>query len=55
MICNRSMEGTNRNITINHICDRIDIGYTVYDLNPDNGEFEVNMKQKKNAISRMDK
>ncbi|CAM4838878.1 unnamed protein product, partial [Rotaria magnacalcarata] len=41
MICNRSISGTNRNITLNHICDRIDIGYTVYDLNPDNGELEA--------------
>ncbi|CAF3458292.1 unnamed protein product [Rotaria socialis] len=41
MICNRSIGGTNRNITLNHICDRIDIGYTVYDLNPDNGELEA--------------
>ncbi|CAF0726875.1 unnamed protein product [Rotaria sordida] len=41
MICNRSIEGTNRNITMNHICDRIDIGYAVYDMNPENGELEA--------------
>lgn len=26
---------------MNHLCDRIDIGYAVYDLNPDTGELEV--------------
>ena len=41
IICNRSIEGTNRNITMNHICDRIDIGYAIYDLNPDDDELEV--------------
>jgi hypothetical protein len=41
MICNRSIEGANKNITMNHICDRVDIGYSVYDMNPDNGELEV--------------
>ena len=41
MVCNRSIEGVNKNITMNHICDRVDIGYAVYDLNPDNGELEV--------------
>ncbi len=41
MICNRSIEGANKNITMNHICDRIDIGYAVYDMNPDSGELEV--------------
>jgi len=43
MICNRSIEGANRNITMNHICDRIDIGYAVYDMNPDTGELEVKL------------
>ncbi len=42
MICNRSIEGANKNITMNQICDRIDIGYTVYDMDPDTGELEVN-------------
>jgi hypothetical protein len=41
MICNRSIEGATRTITMNHICDRVDIGYAVYDMNPDNGELEV--------------
>ena len=41
MICNRSIEGAYKNITMNHICDRIDIGYAIYDLDPDNGELEV--------------
>jgi len=41
MICNRSIEGANRNITMNQICDRIDIGYAIYDMDPDNGELEV--------------
>jgi hypothetical protein len=41
MICNRSIEGANKNITMNQICDRIDIGYTVYDMDPDSGELEV--------------
>ena len=41
MICNRSIEGVNKNITMNRICDRIDIGYSVYDLDPETGEFEV--------------
>ena len=41
MICNRTIEGANRNITMNQICDRIDTGYAVYDMNPDSGEFEV--------------
>ncbi len=41
MICNRSIEGANKNITMNQICDRIDIGYTVYDMEPDTGELEV--------------
>lgn len=41
MICNRSIEGANKNITMNHICDRIDIGYSVYDLDPDTGELEA--------------
>lgn len=41
MICNRSIEGANKNITMNHICDRIDIGYAVYDMDPDTGELEV--------------
>lgn len=41
MICNRSIEGFNKNITINQICDRIDIGYTVFDLDPDTGELQV--------------
>ena len=41
MICNRTIEGANRNITMNQICDRIDTGYAVYDMNPDRGEFEV--------------
>jgi hypothetical protein len=43
MICNRSIEGAYRNITLNHICDRIDIGYAVYDLDPDSGELEVSI------------
>ena len=47
MICNRSIEGANKNITMNHICDRVDIGYSVYDLDPDTGELEVNLFQKK--------
>ncbi len=42
MICNRSIEGANKNITMNQICDRIDIGYAIYDMDPDTGEFEVN-------------
>jgi hypothetical protein len=41
MICNRSIEGANKNITMNHICDRVDIGYAVYDMDPDTGELEV--------------
>ncbi|CAF1276151.1 unnamed protein product [Rotaria sp. Silwood1] len=41
IICNRSIEGVNKNITMNHICDRIDIGYTIFDMNPDTGEFEA--------------
>ncbi|CAF0987530.1 unnamed protein product [Adineta steineri] len=41
MICNRSIEGANKNITMNQICDRIDIGYTVYDMDPDTGELEA--------------
>lgn len=41
MICNRSIEGAYKNITMNHICDRIDIGYAIYDLDPDTGELEV--------------
>jgi hypothetical protein len=41
MICNRSIQGAYKNITMNHICDRIDIGYAVYDMDPDNGELEV--------------
>jgi hypothetical protein len=41
MICNRSIEGVNKNITMNSICDRVDIGYSVYDMNPDTGELEV--------------
>jgi hypothetical protein len=41
MICNRSIEGATRTITMNHICDRVDIGYAVYDMNPDNGELEA--------------
>jgi hypothetical protein len=48
MICNRSIEGANKNITMNHICDRIDIGYTVYDMDPDSGELEVHHKDKYN-------
>ncbi|CAF1082671.1 unnamed protein product [Didymodactylos carnosus] len=39
-ICNRTIEGVNKNITINALCDRIDIGYAVYDMDPDTGEFE---------------
>lgn len=41
LICNRTIEGANRNITMNHICDRIDIGYAIYDLDPDSGDLEV--------------
>jgi hypothetical protein len=41
MICNRSIEGANKNITMNQICDRIDIGYSVHDMDPDTGELEV--------------
>ena len=41
MICNRSIEGANKNITMNSICDRIDIGYTIYDMDPETGEMEV--------------
>ncbi|CAF0852137.1 unnamed protein product [Adineta steineri] len=41
MICNRSIEGANKNITMNHICDRIDIGYAIYDMDPDTGELEA--------------
>ncbi|CAF4651746.1 unnamed protein product, partial [Rotaria sp. Silwood2] len=41
IICNRSIEGVNKNITMNQICDRIDIGYTIFDMNPDTGELEV--------------
>jgi len=45
MICNRSIEGANKNITMNQICDRIDIGYTVYDMNPEIEELEVDYIQ----------
>ncbi len=45
MICNRSIEGANKNITMNQICDRIDIGYSIYDMDPDTGELEVNYTQ----------
>ena len=31
----------NKNITMNQICDRIDIGYAIYDMDPDSGELEV--------------
>lgn len=41
LICNRTIEGANRNITMNHICDRIDIGYAIYDMDPESGELEV--------------
>lgn len=41
MICNRSIEGANKNITMNSICDRIDIGYAIYDMDPETGEMEV--------------
>ncbi|CAF3305786.1 unnamed protein product [Rotaria socialis] len=41
MICNRSIEGINKNITMNQICDRIDIGYTVFDLDPDTEELKA--------------
>lgn len=43
MICNRSIEGANKNITMNSICDRIDIGYAIYDMDPDTGEMEVSL------------
>jgi hypothetical protein len=43
MICNRSMEGANKNVTMNQICDRVDLGYTVYDMDPDTGELEVSI------------
>jgi len=46
MICNRSIEGANKNITMNQICDRIDIGYAIYDMDPDTGELEVNFFRK---------
>ncbi len=45
MICNRSIEGANKNITMNQICDRIDIGYTVYDMDPETEELEVDYIQ----------
>jgi hypothetical protein len=56
MICNRSIEGANKNITMNQICDRIDIGYAVYDMEPDTGELEVDyirilFNQKMNGFS----
>lgn len=41
MICNRSIEGAYKNITMNSICDRVDIGYAIYDMDPDTGELEV--------------
>jgi hypothetical protein len=41
MICNRSIEGANKNITLNQNCDRIDIGYAIYDMDPESGELEV--------------
>jgi hypothetical protein len=50
MICNRSIEGVNKNITMNNICDRVDIGYAVYDMNPDNGELEVYILPKTRSI-----
>lgn len=40
MICNRSIEGAYKNITMNSICDRVDIGYAIYDMDPDTGELE---------------
>jgi len=54
MICNRSIEGANKNITMNHICDRIDIGYTVYDMNPDSGELEVEIIERISRIYGVD-
>ena len=50
MICNRSIEGANKNITMNNICDRIDIGYAVYDMDPDTGELEVILYFRENGI-----
>ncbi|CAF1086005.1 unnamed protein product [Adineta ricciae] len=41
MICNRSIEGANKNITMNQICDRIDTGYAIYDMDPESGELEA--------------
>jgi len=41
MICGRTIEGANKNITMNDICDRVDIGYSFYDMDPDTGEFEA--------------
>ena len=41
MICNRTIEGTKRNVTMNQICDRIDLGYALFDLDPDSGFLQV--------------
>ena len=41
MICNRTIEGTKKNITMNEICDRIDLGYAIFDLDPDSGLLQV--------------
>lgn len=49
MICNRTIEGTTTNLTMNSICDRIDLGYAVFDLDPDSGCLQVltNSQRKK--------
>ncbi|CAF0754736.1 unnamed protein product [Didymodactylos carnosus] len=39
-ICSRTIRGVGKNITMNALCDRVDIGYAVYDMDPDTGEFE---------------